>query len=186
MNSINELDLASQLPQVLSSDININALAKAFTQELIQVNLSTELLLILANLDKLPEAIIDELAWQLHVDFYDVSMPRITKTQLIKQSIAWHRRKGTVKVVEEIVSAVYSTAKVVENWEYGGHPYKFKLIVKGEPIKDVETLAELRRAINSVKNVRSWLDDIEFQQETISSIYMAGAVSLHKEVVIGG
>lgn len=186
MNKINDVDLAAQLPESLSSDINVDTLARAFTKELVQVSLSTELLLILSHLDRLPEAVIDELAWQLHVDFYDVSMTREVKMQLIQQSIAWHRRKGTVKVVEEIVTAVYNSAKVVENWDYGGQPYHFKLVVKGEPIKDSETLTNLRRAIDSVKNVRSWLDDIEFQQESLNDIYMTGVVFIHKEVVING
>ena len=58
------------------------------------------------RLNELPSAVLDLLAWQFHVDFYDQSLDVDTKRRLLLQSIAWHRIKGTPAAVEAMVNAV--------------------------------------------------------------------------------
>ena len=186
MNSLADFSLETMLPASIKGDENIRAIAKAVTEELLKVSISTELLQILAHLDELPDTVIDQFAWQLHVDFYDISFSREKKKVLLYQAIAWHRRKGTVSAVEEIVTAIHGTAKVVENWDYAGKPYHFKIIVDGEAVEDINVLNQLKAAIDSVKNVRSWLDTIEYQKGISGDIYMGGATYIHKEVMING
>ena len=184
MNNLSDIDIKQTIPYSLSNDENIQALAEAITVQLMDVAGKTDRLRILPNLSKLPEAVVDQLAWHFSVDFYDVTLPRATKEQLLYQSIAWHRRKGTVKVVEEMVSAVHSQGQVLENWDYGGEPYHFKVVVEGEPITDPKTLENLTHAIESVKNVRSWLDGIEYKRRIECAIYYGGATHVHREVEI--
>lgn len=184
MNELSNLDLKLTLPESISNDINIQGLTEAAADRFIDVAAKIDLLRILANLSNLPEATVDQLAWHFSVDFYDVTLPREVKEQLLYQSIAWHRRKGTVKVVEEIVTAVHSTAQVIENWEYGGEPYHFKIIVEGEPITNPQTLTTLKQAIDSVKNVRSWLDGIEYKRALTCDMFLGGATYIHKEVMV--
>lgn len=186
MNNLSNINLKQTLPYSISEDENIQALAEAITVQLLAVNSKIDLLRILPNLSKLPEAVVDQMGWHLSVDFYDVNLPRATKEQLLYQSVAWHRRKGTVKVVEEMVTAVHSHGRVIENWDYGGEPYHFKVLVEGEPITDPKALANLTEAINSVKNVRSWFDGIDYERGTAFDIYYGGATYIHREVVING
>lgn len=40
-------------------------------EKLQTINEKAELVLLLPRLDQLPENLVDELAWQYHVDFYD-------------------------------------------------------------------------------------------------------------------
>lgn len=184
MNNLSSINLKQTLPQSIAQDVKIQALAEAVTVELLEVVGKIDRLRILPNLSKLPEAVVDQLAWHFSVDFYDVTLPRATKEQLLYQSIAWHRRKGTVKVVEEMVSAVHSHGRVVENWDYDGEPYHFKIVVEGEPITDPRALENLIYAISSVKNVRSWLDGIEYERGLNCDIYFGGATYIHREVEI--
>ena len=184
MNELTGLSLRETLPYSIAGDLNIQGLSKAAAAQLIDVAEKTELILILPNLSLLPEAVVDQLAWHFSVDFYDITLPREAKEQLLYQSIAWHRRKGTVKVVEEIVTAVHSSAQVIENGQSGGQPYHFKVIVEGEPIEDTATLNTLKQAIDSVKNVRSWLDGIEYKRSLTCDVFYGGATYIHKEVMI--
>ncbi|WP_315452223.1 phage tail protein [uncultured Selenomonas sp.] len=159
LQSVSLLDI---LPPNLLADKKINAAARALDDELQKITAATRNALLLPRLDELSEEVIDLLAWQWHVDFYEpIGMDIETKRRLIKNSIAWHRIKGTPAAVEQVVSAVFDTSHVQEWFEYGGKPYHFKVITE-DVTTDPNVLARMRRAINAAKNTRSWLETIEF------------------------
>ena len=159
LQSVSLLDI---LPPNLLADEKINAAAQALDAELQKITEATKEALLLPRLDELPEAVIDLLAWQWHVDFYEpIGMDIETKRRLIKSSIAWHRIKGTPAAVEQVVSAAFDTSHVKEWFEYGGSPYHFKVVTE-DVTTDKSVLARMRRAINAAKNARSWLETIEF------------------------
>nr|DAF00696.1 MAG TPA: tail protein [Caudoviricetes sp.] len=150
------------LPPNLLRDKQIKAAAQALDAELQKITEATKEALLLPRIDELPEAVIDLLAWQWHVDFYEpIGMDIETKRRLIKRSIAWHRIKGTPAAVEQVVSAAFDTSHVKEWFEYGGSPYHFKVVTE-DVTTDKSVLARMRRAINAAKNARSWLETIEF------------------------
>lgn len=178
--------LADIMPENLLADERVKNAAAAIDTELSKVaRLCSEVLLI-SRIDELPEEVIDLLAWQWHVDFYDSEYDLETKRKLVKQSIDWHRRKGTPSVLREVVSAVLEDAVVSENWEYGGQPYCFSIrLISGE-MPDEETFAKLVKDIKSVKNTRSHLDGCSFFRPIEGKQYVGSAVgSMYKNVVIG-
>ena len=159
LQSVSLIDI---LPPNLLADKQIYAAARALDDELQKITAETRNALLLPRLDELSEEVIDLLAWQWHVDFYEpIGMDIETKRRLIKNSIAWHRIKGTPAAVEQVVSAVFDTSHVQEWFEYGGKPYHFKVITE-DVTTDPNVLARMRRAINAAKNTRSWLETIEF------------------------
>lgn len=115
------------LPGSIADDKTVQDIAKAIGAKLQHINRQTELILLLPRLDELSEALIDELAWQYHVDFYDYQADIVKKRALVRNAIAWHRYKSTPAAVEEVCSAVFQSAKVFEWWEYGGEPYHFQV-----------------------------------------------------------
>ena len=150
------------LPPNLLADKQIHAAAQALDDELQKITAATKEALLLPRLDELPEEVIDLLAWQWHVDFYEpVGMDIETKRRLIKNSIAWHRIKGTPAAVEQVVSAAFDTSHVQEWFEYGGKPYHFKVVTE-DVTTDKDVLERMRHAIHAAKNARSWLETVEF------------------------
>ena len=123
------------------------------------ISAETILPVLLARLDELPEVVIDLLAWQLHVDFYEPDLPLDTKRALIRNSIPWHRRKGTPYAVQEMVSTVLAEGKVYEWFEYGGDPYKFR-VETTDTMPSNTAYSRLVNMVNAVKNTRSWLEEI--------------------------
>ena len=125
LQSVSLLDI---LPPNLLADEQIKAAAQALDTELQKITDATREALLLPRLDELPEAVIDLLAWQWHVDFYEpVGMDIETKRRLIKSSIAWHRIKGTPAAVEQVVSAAFDTSHVKEWFEYG-YKYEYNIV----------------------------------------------------------
>lgn len=184
MNKLSDVRLKSLAPPSISNDSKIKALCDAIDVKLHEIADATGLILLQPRLDTLPEAIIDELAWQYHVDFYDYSADLTKKRALVRQAIAWHKRKGTPAAVEEVCAAVFKTAKVFENWEYGGQPYHFQVRLIEEGIPDETVIDNLYRAIAETKNTRSWLDGLSFYREVYGSLVLGLVVAQHKTVEI--
>lgn len=172
------------LPSSIASDKTVQDITKAISAKLQLINRQTELILLLPRLDELSEALIDELAWQYHVDFYDYQADIVKKRALVRNAIAWHRYKGTPAAVEEVCTAVFRTAKVFEWRQYDGEPYHFQVRLIEEGIPDNRVIDNLERAIQVTKNTRSWLDGLSFYRELMATIYLAKVMWVHKNVNI--
>ena len=167
------------LPQNLLADKKINAEARALDDELQKITEATRNALLLPRLDELSEEVIDLLAWQWHVDFYEPSMSIETKRQLVRESIAWHRIKGTKAAVEKMAQTVFKGGVVTEWFEYGGEPYHFRIDLLTAPNITQDDTARLLAVVNAAKNVRSVLDELRFRREAQNDMYYASAPSIH-------
>lgn len=175
MNDLYKFKLKDTLPSSIANDANVQALAEVVTLRLMALMPFVDRLTILSHLNELSTPILDELAWHLHVDFYDEAIAIEQKIKLILSSIAWHRRKGTVGLVEEAIGELYSDCEVVENWLYeDGKPYHFKLQMSGYMMTP-NIRERVLRILEFVKNKRSWLDGIEYVHAINSGgVYVGG------------
>lgn len=178
MNNLYDFNLKDTLPGSIASDTKVQALAEVVTLRLIDLMPMVDKLTILSHLNELSTPILDEVAWHLHVDFYDEVATREQKIKLILNSITWHRRKGTAGLVEEAIGELYSECEVIENWDYeGGQPYHFKLQMTGY-LMTPNIRERLLRILDFVKNKRSWLDGIEYVHDINSKgFYIGGLVT---------
>ena len=181
---INHISLMDLLSVNLKEDSEVVNAAKALDDEINLVTKATSELILFANLDNLPEKVIDLLAWQLHVDFWDNDFDIKIKREMVKNSISWHKRKGTPSVVEEVVSKFLDNAVVRENWEYGGAPYCFKVDTITGPMVSDKTINEIVKAINAVKNTRSHLDGVTFFREVKINNSFYSANQIYKKIQI--
>ena len=165
MTILETLSMLDLLPERIT-DKEMEALVYALDPELQEITAAIEEVIIMPRIDQMPEDIVDLLAWQLHVDFYEpLGLSLDKKRALVKNSLDWHRRKGTKSVVEEIMRLLFFPEFHIEEWfEYGGRPNFFKAIAGSEPLTR-EDLGEAMKAIDVTKNERSWLDYIVFDYE---------------------
>ena len=184
MLELKDDSLQQILPSSIASDKTVQDIAKAISAKLQLINRQTELILLLPRLDELSEALIDELAWQYHVDFYDYQADIAKKRALVRNAIAWHRYKGTPAAVEDVCTAVFQSARVFEWWQYGGEPYHFQVRLIEEGIPDNRVIDNLERAIQVTKNIRSCLDGLSFYRELMATMYLAKVMWVHKNVNI--
>lgn len=184
MINIKDIKLLELLPSSIKDDPHVIAAAAALDRELQAVSNDIKENIIIARIGELSEDVIDVLAWQWHLDFYDEALSLDIKRQLVKNSLENHRIKGTPAAVESVVTSAFKSAKVVENWEYGGSPYHFKVEMILEGMPDIAVLDSLVRSIDAVKNVRSWIDEISFRRDLIGQVYFAGAVSIFRQISI--
>ena len=182
MRDIKDISLRELLPPSIADDPDIQAAADAIDAELQKTARHIPSLAIvkrLRNGEITDPALLDMLAWGLHVDFYGPDMPLEVRQALVAKSLDWHTRKGTPSVVEEIVTSVFSDAEVSEWFEYDGLLNRFKISTEYTDANPA-AIQRLVDAIFSVKNVRSWLDGIEIVRNLHTGIRIGGAV--HQEV----
>lgn len=156
--------IADSLPSSLNKP-TLQEIAKVIDEALHKLDRNVFRILIYPELEGLPGDIVDFLAVQLHVDFYDYALPLAKRRSLVKNSIRWHMKKGTKAVVEEVIRAIFNSGIVEEWFEYGGRPYYFRcnLLNPDTPLTE-DQIRQCLRAIDTVKNVRSWLDGLGFER----------------------
>lgn len=206
-----EYKVAEHLPSSIDAE-PITSLAQVTDVELGKIN--TDLLLIYPAIDSLNEQLIDYLAVQMHVDDYDKAAPLSVKRKQVKMSFILHRLRGTKYAVETAVNMIYSGGRVKEWFEYNGHPYHFAISAGENEISSTMNFKQIIKSINAAKNVRSWLDYIEFERKinqhirvgfvkkveadicvypitlnrtsTTSSFYVGVAMTMSEEIILRG
>ncbi len=172
--TLSDIDILRDTPSSIAEDEQIQALAQSFTEQLLRVNSAIEHIVLWDNLSDFTDNQLKHLAWWLHVDTWDDNYVRSKREELIRQSISWHRRKGTPGMVEEIVKSIYLQAEIQENWKYNdGKPYHFRIVLHGQSM-DIESRTKLLHLIRQVKNVRSWLDGLYYLTEIETRKYIKG------------
>lgn len=60
--------------------------------------------------------LVDILAWQFHVDFYDNTKPFEFRKMLVQKAITWHMRKGTYDLVQEVLDTYWPGGATLLEW----------------------------------------------------------------------
>ena len=159
------ISLNDIIPRSIYEDKNVRAICRAIDPQLQEVSQSIREAFIVSRIHELPENVIDLLAWQWHVDFYEPDLPLETKRELVLESIRWHRKKGTKFA---IISALEKLGFVptIKEWhepELQTEPHTFSVrgYYKDDQI-DVDFLGDqtheiLERIIEATKPARSRL-----------------------------
>lgn len=159
-NFLNEKDaLLGSFPYSLTRDTDKEQLADAIAAELIKTVIQTDYAAVFPRIDEQPEEVLDILAADLKIDWYEVDAPVWNKRQAVKDCILVHKYKGTKYAVETALRSMYNSAEVQEWFEYGGEPYHFQIKVYGSSGSGLKTLY---LKILYAKNLRSVMDDIKF------------------------
>ncbi|MFJ5766733.1 phage tail protein I [Lysinibacillus sp. NPDC093210] len=155
-------DLLKLLPPSLRQDPVLEAIAEATEMQLKQAYQEAGVVSNLVNIDEMPDELLDLLAFEKHVDFYQANLPIDQKRKLVKSSISLHRKKGTPAAIHLVFNKLALDSKLKEWFQYGGEPYNFKIEVNIED-KSIseETFSSLITMINEYKNIRSHLEKID-------------------------
>ena len=162
-HGITKENLLASLPAVLANDDNMAALASAVAEVLAARVGEIERVSIYSQIDRLPNELLDILANDFKVDWWDANYTLEEKRRTLKDSWNVHRRLGTKAAVVLAISAIYPDTQVSEWWEYGGKPYHFKLLIDAtyENVDPVRHQRVIDR-VDFYKNLRSVLDEVEY------------------------
>ena len=157
------VNFADYLPGALKQDPKIKAIAEAVTKEALTVSGEIENVLIYSRIDELPEALVDILAYDMHVDWYDYSFPLKVKRDILKSSVKVHKKMGTKYAVEKALGALYPQSEVEEWYQYEGEPHHFHIVCDVTENRVTASFQEIINAVMMYKRLSSHLDEVVYQ-----------------------
>lgn len=174
-NGITKENLLFSRPIALRGDESTEALAAATAEVLAARLAEIDRLRIISNIDNLEEALLDILARDFKVDWWDANYSLEEKRRTLKDSWRVHKMLGTKAAVETAISAIYPRTKVLEWFEYGGEPYHFRLDINiTNDTIDSEKQRRVLERLNFYKSLRSHNDGVTYFVEAEPAIVRTG------------
>lgn len=113
----------------------------------------TERLVFRNNLDNLPEDILDYLAYERSLPFYDGSMDLQAKRNLIQSSFLSCQNRGTVQMVEDLIQNIFRTGTVVEWFDFPDSEQTPGLFdVEVDETSQEQTFEKFKKVLKNAKN----------------------------------
>lgn len=180
-HGLTKKDLMATFPVALRKDPSVMALAEALSEVLAARPAETDRLRIYPAIDELDGPVLDILAYDFKVDWWDADYSLEEKRRTLKDSWRVHKTLGTKAAVEAAISAIYPNTKVQEWFEYGGEPYHFKILLDltGTQWSDDRPRKILERS-EHYKSLRSHLEVVEFVRgpDREEALHIGGAMSV--------
>lgn len=156
---LHEAEILKLLPAWMQEDDSNKALAAGTDETTRAITARLKLLSRWDKIDQLSEAELDEMAWELNVQWYDSTASIEAKRAVIRNSDRVYSKLGTRYAVEQIVTDYFGTGEVREWYEYGGKPHHFKVLSDNPELVN-NNLDLFLKLLGVVKRRSSWLDAI--------------------------
>ena len=179
---VSDLDFLRLLPAFMRDDEAAIALSKAMNKLISEPGSRIPSIRTWDEIDNMSEAELDELAWELDVDWYDsTGMSLEEKRETLKLAQQIKRKRGTKWAVERLISAYFGEGYVMEWYEMYGTPYTFVALTTNAHIT-AQNYEKFVEAVKAAKNVRSHLAGIFYfwQQGPDPGVEYALDSSLHR------
>ena len=128
MIDIENSSIIYMLPSHLKQKPEIQAIGAALNVQAKKVLSLCNRISLYSKIEELDGEILDILAAELKTQFYNTEFPIEIKRDLIKNALKWYMKVGTPNAIEEMVTVVFGQGKIIEWYEYGGKPFRFKVI----------------------------------------------------------
>lgn len=184
--SIRTVPLEQTAPPILERDKKMAALVKALAKLLQDhASLIYGSAGIYYRLNEQSEAMMDVLAADMKVDWYDYDFPLEIKRAIIQSAVNVHKSKGTRGAIATAISAIYDKAVIEEWFEYEGQPYRFRLRI--DISEDEITSEKHQRVLENIKyykNVRSIFEGAVYFMDRAATnhIYAGVAIRARKQI----
>ena len=174
---LSDINFLKLLPQFMRDDNAVRGLATAIDEIVPGLVASIEKLSAWDSIDKMNDAELDELAWELNIPWYDSSASLEIKRDVVKNSDNVHRHLGTKWAVEYIIKTYFGDGFITEWFEYDGEPGHFR-VHSSNPSLNNERLAEFLALLEKTKRASAKLDGISINLAT--ELVLSAGVAIHE------
>ena len=181
--NLSNLDLLSLQTKQMQEDPTTVALCTALNPQFITIGDEIKSCLIYSRIDYLESDVLDELAFQIEMDWYDSTADIVIKRKLLKNALKVFRTRGTPYAVEQVIQDYFGDGYIEEWFDYDGDPYKFRVVTSNSSVTS-ELANQFTMAVNSVKNLRSVLEEIIIALSGDMNLYIAGIVHTGDNITV--
>lgn len=177
---LQEAEILKLLPAWMRDDDSVKGLAEGTDEVTRALAARIKLMSRWNQIDQLDEQTLDEMAWELNIQWYDSTAPIETKRAVIRNSDRVYAKLGTPYAVAQIIADYFGTGEVREWYQYGGKPYHFKVLSDNPGLVN-ENLDLFLSLLRTVKRRSAWLDAILICLTGEMFLYAGMAVREHGE-----
>lgn len=154
----------------------LQALSYAIKNAMGRIQEKSNMSIVYAQVDSLPEKVLDILAVELRSMYYDQSLSIEQKRGIIKHTLAWYKKAGTPAAVNELVQVIFGEGRVIEWFDFDASegvvtPGTFDIVTNARLTEDM--LGQFRNIIHKVKNARSHLRKVVVHRKHAVRTHMA-------------
>ena len=168
-------NMTRMLPTPMKRDDGTAAMAQVAAEELERRGIESGLPRLWGRFDDMAGDLLDILAEDLGLTWYDSDAPAAVKRELLKNSGQVFRRLGTKWAVENVIGTYFGEGFVREWFEYDGEPGHFR-VYSPNPSVNQERLEEFLSLLERVKRTSAKLDGIFISLTGQTPIYAGVAV----------
>ncbi len=176
---LSDADILQLLPHFMRDDEAVKALAAAVNRLIRTPGSEIYRLREWDQIDNLTEDELDEVAWEMLIEWYDRRMDIEGKRATVKAAALLKEKAGTKWAVVEAVKAAYGVDPVITEWfDYAGQPGHFRVKLDANQTFD---FAKILKAINYTKRASAHLDGIELTTDEALGLFFGFATVVSKE-----
>lgn len=161
---LHETDILKLIPEFMRKDEAVKGLATAVNKLIMEPSRKVKTVRVWDKIDELDHADLDELAYELDIDWYSTDLSLENKRAIVKIADLVHSRRGTKWAVEELIAAYFSRGFIME-WHEENYvnprPFHFTVFTSHRYITD-ETLKEFNAIAKVAMPVRARMDGVYF------------------------
>ena len=165
-----------------AGNVQVQCISYALRSEIRRILDCTQNTLVMADVDNLPDKILDYLAIELRSPYYDESFETTRKRNIIKNTLRWYMNAGTPSAMNELIYTTFGDGNVVEWPIYSGSPGHFKVEVRDQMTP--EKMANFVKTIDRVKPAKATLDSVDVVSPA-KGVILAGCLntSYNKNII---
>ena len=171
--TLSNADLRPLLPQFMQDDASISAFVTAVNDLIRSPGSKVKRLREWDQIDNLTGPELDELAYEMGIEWYDSTVPIENKRATIAAARKLKDKSGTVWAVIEAVKAAYGVEPEITEWfDYNGTAGHFRMNLQAQNDFD---FARILRAVNYVKRASATLDGTTLQMTVDAPLFVGFA-----------
>lgn len=159
MISLHDAKMTDALPHILAKEPWAQALAYAVNNQLGRLLTYADGVMVLASITKMPDTVLDVLAAELRLPYYDPTYSTAIKRELIRGGLQYWATVGTPESLTKILINIFGDAEIEEWFEYGGEPGYFRILTTNPNVTG-ETLEQFRKTAQDVKRLSAWMEEV--------------------------
>ena len=165
MIELGDVGLIEGLPPDVAKEPWVQILDAVFRERRKKELEAAERLKIYTDINQADEAILDILAAQFRVDWYDTGYSTETKRRIIKTALEVRRYCGTEWAVQKALSAIYPNVKISEWYDYGGKPGYWRMNADITDNAVIYTPEEIEKRLGYARRCTAHLEHIVYTIE---------------------
>ena len=177
----------TELTDLMPDDsIDTRCLSYALKMAMQQLQEYSESIIIHYNVDNMPEELLDYLAVEKALPYYDGSYNIDLKRKLVQEGLSWYFMAGTKKGVEDLIQTIFGSGNIKEWFEFDEPEQNkgtFDIDICGENITP-DAVERFTKILKNAKNVSRHLRNVTENHDVLLYSNVRSTLLIPDSIVI--